>query len=128
MCWVGCVCAAGFVGASGSLAVNCTGLTELNLSGCLGICGPGLAAVGECCPKLVHLDISDCKQVRLERPGAGLQSNHQPVSNFSLPAETPDCLAHSSVRCVPQKGEQTFDIVVANGVGAFESRVDTYMV
>ncbi|CAN0185086.1 unnamed protein product, partial [Ectocarpus sp. 13 AM-2016] len=35
----------------------CTGLTQLNLSGCLGICGPGLAAVGECCPKLVHLDL-----------------------------------------------------------------------
>lgn len=47
----------------GSLAVNCAGLTRLNLSGCLGICGPGLAAVGECCPKLMHLDLSDCKQV-----------------------------------------------------------------
>lgn len=49
----------------GSLAVNCTGLTQLNLSGCVGICGSGLAAVGECCPRLVHLDMSDCKQVRL---------------------------------------------------------------
>lgn len=44
--------------------MNCAGLTRLNLSGCLGICGPGLAAVGECCPNLVHLDLSDCKQAR----------------------------------------------------------------
>lgn len=57
-------------GASGSLAVNCAGLTRLNLSGCLGICGPGLAAVGECCPKLVHLDLSDCKQVSNTRVSA----------------------------------------------------------
>ena len=49
--------------APGSLAVNCTGLTQLNVSGCVGISGPGLAAVGECCPRLVHLDLSDCKQV-----------------------------------------------------------------
>lgn len=68
----GCACAAPLVGPAGALAVNCTGLTQLNLSGCVGICGPGLAAVGECCPQLVHLDMSDCKQVRHSRPSTCL--------------------------------------------------------